>query len=46
MLTIPDTLLTHKAVRSPGKKDLELHVKKHGPTLRHWFMPPPGVVQS
>ncbi|KAI0767457.1 hypothetical protein C8Q74DRAFT_1280534 [Fomes fomentarius] len=37
---------TWTAVRSPAKKDFELIVKKHGPTLRHWFMPPPGVVQS
>ncbi|KAI0717881.1 hypothetical protein C8T65DRAFT_640254 [Cerioporus squamosus] len=37
---------TWTAVRTPGRSDFELQVKKNGPTLRHWFMPPAGVVQT
>ncbi|PIL29000.1 hypothetical protein GSI_09047 [Ganoderma sinense ZZ0214-1] len=35
---------TWTAVRSPGQKNFEVHVKKNGPMLRHWFTPPSGVV--
>ena len=29
-----------------GKRDWELQVKKSGPVLRHWFMPPQGVIEA
>ena len=37
-------MLLLQAVRQLGKKEFELHVQKNGPTLRHWFMPPTGLI--
>ncbi|RPD61711.1 hypothetical protein L226DRAFT_506817 [Lentinus tigrinus ALCF2SS1-7] len=37
---------TWMAIRFPGRSIFDLEVKKNGPALRHWFMPPAGVVQT